>query len=203
MGDLLRRHPKRWTNTRSDRLIAISVGIFLIQNFAWYLVRAYIVYFLVVRALEKVSVVNLQDKAVLITSNVNMCIRLDGCDSGFGWRLTLKWFKTGAKRLRDETRKIKNGSDLLTNFTLDVQNDVPVDKARKLVESELQDSRGLWSIVNNAQMLESKEFSKKQKKFPNSENLMQTFSLNLRDRESVKRAREFVDERFEKQKAFR
>ncbi|KAI6208383.1 hypothetical protein M3Y96_00109300 [Aphelenchoides besseyi] len=187
MGDLLRRHPKRWTNTRSDRLIAISVGIFLIQNFAWYLVRAYIVYFLVVRALEKVSVVNLQDKAVLITSNVNMCIRLDGCDSGFGWRLTLKWFKTGAKRLRDETRKIKNGSDLLTNFTLDVQNDVPVDKARKLVETDA----GIKGILEEA------------KKFPNSENLMQTFSLNLRDRESVKRAREFVDERFEKQKAFR
>ncbi|KAI6203528.1 hypothetical protein M3Y94_00567800 [Aphelenchoides besseyi] len=134
------------------KLIPISVGIFLIQNFAWYLVGAYIVYFLVVRTLEKVSVGNLQDKAVLIT----------GCDSGFGWGLTLKCLRNGmpvfsacfdengAKRLRDEASKIKNGSDLLTTFTLDVRNDESVNKARELVESKLQGSKGLWGIVNNA-----------------------------------------------------
>jgi len=135
-------------------LIPISIGIFLIKYYAIYLVSLYVIYFLVVRTLEKISVGNLQDKAVLIT----------GCDSGFGWGLTLKCLENGMtvfsacfddngrKRLEEEASKIKGGAERLETFTLDVRNDESVQKAKDFVESKLESKgkKGLWAVVNNA-----------------------------------------------------
>jgi len=133
-------------------LIPISIGIFLVQNYAFYLLTLYIIYFITVRTLEKISVGNLQDKPVLIT----------GCDSGFGWGLTLKCLEAGMpvfsacfddngrKRLTEAASKIKDGEKLLETFTLDVRNDESVQKAREFVESKLQGRKGLWAVVNNA-----------------------------------------------------
>lgn len=66
-------------------LALISVGIFLVKYYALYLVTLFVLYFVTVRLLELVSVGNLSEKAVLIT----------GCDSGFGWGLSLKCLEAG------------------------------------------------------------------------------------------------------------
>ncbi|KAI6182268.1 hypothetical protein M3Y97_00361700 [Aphelenchoides bicaudatus] len=134
-------------------LIPISIAIFFVKFYAIYLVSLYIVYFVTVRALEKIQVSNLNEKAVLIT----------GCDSGFGWGLTLRCLgagmptfsacfdDNGRRRLEEEASKIKNGKELLTTFTLDVRNDDSVQKAKDLVEKKLEGKPyKLWAIVNNA-----------------------------------------------------
>ncbi|KAI6229045.1 CRE-DHS-2 protein [Aphelenchoides fujianensis] len=129
-------------------LIPISVGILLIQSFAWYLVGAYIVYFITVRALETISVGKLEEKPVLIT----------GCDIGIRMGIDVEMLGSGHARLLRLARrscgmrpaKSRRAPTLLTTFTLDVRNDESVNKARELVESKLQGYKGLWGIVNNA-----------------------------------------------------
>jgi len=133
-------------------LIPISIGIVLVQNFAIYLVALYCIYFVTVRTLEKIPLGRLSERPVLIT----------GCDSGFGWGLTLKCLQAGMpvfaacfddngrKRLTEEASKIKDGEKLLETFTLDVRNEESVKKAKEFVESKLQGYKGLWALVNNA-----------------------------------------------------
>lgn len=53
-------------------LVPITLSIAVVQYYAWYLVGLFVVYFLTVRSLEKMTVSGLRQKPVLIT----------GCDSG-------------------------------------------------------------------------------------------------------------------------
>lgn len=91
-------------------LVPISVGIFLVQQYALYLVLAFITYFVVVRALENISLGKLNEKPVLIT----------GCDSGFGHGLTLKCLKNGlpvfSACFDDKVRLIRSDSCVIRTF---------------------------------------------------------------------------------------
>jgi hypothetical protein len=54
-------------------LVPITIGIWLVQWYATYLVAAYILYFITVRTLERIQIGSLRERPVLIT----------GCDSGY------------------------------------------------------------------------------------------------------------------------
>jgi len=132
-------------------LSIVSVAVLLVHYWALYLIGLFVVYFVTVRTLELISVGNLHEKAVLIT----------GCDSGFGWGLTLKCLQNGMpvfsacfddngrRNLEEEASKITNGKELLNTFCLDVRNDDSVQKAKDFVEKKL-DGKKLWAVVNNA-----------------------------------------------------
>ncbi|CAD5209137.1 unnamed protein product [Bursaphelenchus xylophilus] len=135
-------------------LIPISVAIFLVQQYAFYLVLLFVFYFVAVRLLENIPLGNLQNRPVVIT----------GCDSGFGFGLSLKCLKNGMpvfsacfdekgeKGLRAEAKKIPGGDKLLETFVLDVRSDESVNKAREFVEGKIAEKgyKGLWGLVNNA-----------------------------------------------------
>jgi hypothetical protein len=66
-------------------LIPITIAVFLVQYWGYYLIALFVIYFVTVRTLELISVSNLKNKAVFIT----------GCDSGFGYGLSLKCLRAG------------------------------------------------------------------------------------------------------------
>ena len=85
-------------------LIPVLIGVWLVQSYALFIVGGFVLYFLVSRALERVSIGRLSERPVMITGFVEAAAssarrRLDsarlGCDSGFGWGLALRCVREG------------------------------------------------------------------------------------------------------------
>uniref|UniRef100_A0A915DW33 Uncharacterized protein n=1 Tax=Ditylenchus dipsaci TaxID=166011 RepID=A0A915DW33_9BILA len=110
------------------------------------------VYLLVRKSIESIVVGLIKEKPVLIT----------GCDSGFGFDLALKCLFNGipvfAAFLMEEGRdhfvrkaeKLFGHKTFLKTFILDVRHKDSVEQAKKFVEDNLGDYKGLHALVNNA-----------------------------------------------------
>lgn len=90
---------------------------------------------------------NFQDKYVLIT----------GCDTGFGKESSLKFHSIGVKVIagcltEQGERSLRQRG--IRTVRLDVTKQQSIDEAFVAVQKMLPDNTGLWSLINNAGILE-------------------------------------------------
>lgn len=124
----------------------------MIGFFIWLCATAFGVYLLIRKAIESIAVSNLNQKPVLIT----------GCDSGFGFDLTLKCLlneipvfaacltEKGREHLVRESEGLPSSKIFLKTFLLDVRQKESIEQAKKFVDENLGEYKGLHAIVNNA-----------------------------------------------------
>ncbi|XP_058962406.1 short-chain dehydrogenase/reductase family 9C member 7-like isoform X2 [Pocillopora verrucosa] len=95
------------------------------------------------------NTLNIKDKHVLIT----------GCDSGFGREIALKLDKMGACVLatcltKEGAQNLRSvASEKLKTFQMDVTDPQQIKQVFCKVNQLLEDSSGLWGLVNNAGIL--------------------------------------------------
>lgn len=129
----------------------ITVAFAIINYWAIYIILAWTVYFFIVRSLERISVSNLHEKAVIIS----------GCDSGFGFELALRCIQnrmpvfaaclteSGITAINEAAKTISNGENLLHPFQCNIRDPESVKRGRQFVDEHIGNFK-LWGIVNNA-----------------------------------------------------